>query len=79
MLVYGPLKKVRFCKGPIKSLIGNPVKIRDGPAAVIGDEHRNMPLSEKAKPEVFEKCSILFYTKKAENFNHRHTNRYFAD
>jgi len=28
------------------SLIGNPVKIGDGPAAVIGDEHHSMPLSE---------------------------------
>ena len=26
-------------------LIGNPVKFGDGPAAVIGDEHRRMPLS----------------------------------
>jgi hypothetical protein len=27
------------------SLIGNPVKVGDGPAAVIGDEHRWTPLS----------------------------------
>ena len=26
-------------------LMGNPVKFGDGPAAVIGDEHRRMPLS----------------------------------
>jgi len=25
---------------------GNPVKFGDGPAAVIGDEHRRMPLSD---------------------------------
>jgi hypothetical protein len=26
--------------------IGNPVKFGDGPAAVIGDEHRRTPLSD---------------------------------
>jgi len=29
----------------VKSLIGNPVSTGDGPAAVIGDENRLMPLS----------------------------------
>jgi len=29
----------------VLSLIGNPVKIGGGPAAVIGDEHRKKPLS----------------------------------
>jgi len=28
---------------------------------------------EKRRPETFEKCSILFKTKKGENFNHRNT------
>ncbi len=31
------------------SLKGNPVKIRDGPAAVIGDEHRIMSLSRQIR------------------------------
>ncbi len=34
-------------KGARKSLIGNPVRIGDGPAAVIGDEHCMMPLAER--------------------------------
>ncbi len=30
----------------VRSLIGNPVRIGSGPAAVIGDKSRNMPLPE---------------------------------
>ena len=29
---------------PLEGIIGKPVKIRYGPAAVIGDEPRNVPL-----------------------------------
>jgi hypothetical protein len=32
----------------IRSLIGNPVRVGDGPAAVIGDERRTPPLFRKA-------------------------------
>jgi hypothetical protein len=38
--------------------IGKPVKFRYGPAAVIGDQRRNMPLSDLLS-EACEKCSIL--------------------
>lgn len=32
-------------------LMGNPVQIGDGPAAVIGDEHRKMPLFDNDRKE----------------------------
>ncbi len=38
-------KKDEFQSREKSGLRGNPVKIRDGPAAVIGDKHRRMPLS----------------------------------
>jgi hypothetical protein len=34
----------KWCSGACCSLKGNPVKIGDGPAAVIGDEHCKTPL-----------------------------------
>ena len=34
----------KVCSGARKSIKGNSVKIGDGPAAVIGDEIRNLPL-----------------------------------
>ena len=36
---------------PLAGIIGKPVKIRCGPAAVIGDEPRNMPLTGTQKFE----------------------------
>jgi hypothetical protein len=35
----------KIFQGAIVGLIGNPVKIRSGPAAVTGDEICNLPLS----------------------------------
>jgi len=51
----------------ILSLIGNPVKIGDGPAAV------TLPFSEFVWKKTFEKCSFLFKFKEGENFNHSNT------
>ena len=39
-------------------LIGNPVKIGDGPAAVIGDETCRMPLPEKTQGQ---KCVLTLH------------------
>jgi len=46
-------------------IIGKPVKIRYGPAAVT--------LLFSFGKETFEKCSILFKFKEEENFNRRNT------
>jgi hypothetical protein len=51
----------------VLSLIGNPVKIGDGPAAV------TPPFSKFDWIETFEKYSFLFKFKEGENFNHRNT------
>jgi len=51
----------------ILSLIGNPVKIGDGPAAV------TLPFSELTWEKTFEKYSFLFKFKEGENFNHSNT------
>jgi len=49
------------------SLIGNPVKFGDGPTAVIGDEHRILPLSVlntdgKARQAPVEDFKKKFYS-----------------
>jgi hypothetical protein len=53
--------------------IGKPVKFRYGPAAVIGDQRRNMSLSDLLS-EACEKCSIFTKFKESEDFYRRHTN-----
>jgi hypothetical protein len=47
--------------------IGNPVKLRYGPAAVIGDERRNMPLSDLLSVAC-EKCSIFYQVQRRRRF-----------
>jgi hypothetical protein len=54
-------KKIR---GVLWDVIGNPVEIGSGPAAVIGDESRI---------ETFEKWSALAKFKAGENLNRRNT------
>jgi hypothetical protein len=41
-----------------RSLIGNPVIIGDGPAAVIGDEHRRLMLCNELKGHWEEKENL---------------------
>ena len=53
------------------SLIGNPVKIGDGPAAV------TLPFSRFIWEETIKKCSFLFKFKEGENFNHSNTLKVF--
>jgi hypothetical protein len=42
--IYDFIREMRSVQVPERGLIGNPVKIGDGPAAVIGDESCKMPL-----------------------------------
>jgi hypothetical protein len=44
---HNPSKWNKIVQALILSLIGNPVKVGDGPAAVIGDEHRIIPLFQE--------------------------------